>query len=335
MSSIVKTAKGWRAQIYVKGERDSQTFDKKGDAVEWAAKRETQLRAVAGGKGGSVFTFEQALDKYAAEVSTERRGERWEVVRLKAYKGKDHNLPIKKKLADVSKTDLIAWRDRRLQVCGVARSTVLRDMTLLSAVFEQARTEWEWIKANPLIDVKKPTKPEHRKRVISPREVGMVLHRLGYAGHKAKVVTVSQAVAHAFLLALLTGMRAGEICGLRWEDVRADYGTAHNVKAIMAGVSRDVPMAPSAMRVIERMRGWDAERVFGVDADTLDALFRRARKRAGLEGFTFHDARHTAATWIAPKLHILDLCKAFGWKRMDQALVYYNPTASQIAQKLA
>lgn len=74
--------------------------------------------------------------------------------------------------------------------------------------------------------------------------------------------------------------------------------------------------------------------VFGVASATLDALYRRARDRAGLSGFTFHDARHTAATRMASQLHILDLCKVFGWKNTSQALTYYNPKAADIAAKL-
>jgi integrase len=53
--------------------------------------------------------------------------------------------------------------------------------------------------------------------------------------------------------------------------------------------------------------------VFGLSPQTLDALFRKYRALAGLSGFTFHDARHTAATWMAQKLNVLDLCKVFGW----------------------
>ena len=68
---------------------------------------------------------------------------------------------------------------------------------------------------------------------------------------------------------------------------------------------------------------------------SLDALFRRARHRAGLDGFTFHDLRHTAATRLAPRLSVLDLCRMFGWAKADQALTYYNPSAGEIAKRLA
>jgi integrase len=130
-------------------------------------------------------------------------------------------------------------------------------------------------------------------------------------------------------------MRAKELCSLRWDDVREEYGTARNVKSIRRGVNRDVPFSPVARRLIARMEGWDDETVFGVSPSTLDALFRRAKKRCGYEkAFVFHDARHTAATRMARKVDVLTLCKIFGWKRTDQALTYFNPTAAQIAARL-
>ena len=126
-------------------------------------------------------------------------------------------------------------------------------------------------------------------------------------------------------------MRAGELCALRWGDVHADFVRLHTSKT---GAGRDVPLSPYARRLVARLAGWDAVALLGVKSQTLDALFRRARDRAGLAGFTFHDARHTAATRMARRLDVLDLCKTFGWRSTTQALTYYNPSASQIAGRL-
>jgi len=37
---------------------------------------------------------------------------------------------------------------------------------------------------------------------------------------------------------------------------------------------------------------------------------------------------------MAQKLHILDLCLAFGWSNINQARTYYNASAAQIAGRL-
>ena len=104
-----------------------------------------------------------------------------------------------------------------------------------------------------------------------------------------------------------------------------------------------MPLSRVAQRVIERMRGFDDVLVFGLQTASLDALFRKARGRAGLEGFTFHDSRHTAATHIAGRMKsngipaqqaVFDFCRMFGWTKIDQALVYFNASASEISARL-
>lgn len=327
MATPRKTAQGtWRVQIEVRGVRDSYTGPTRRDAVEWAARRSTEIRAMATGKAATVKTLLDALRRYAEEVSPTKRGESKEIIRLLAFERQ--GLPLTRTLDKLTTADLVAWRESRLAVN--ARGSVLRDMTLLGSVLEVARREWQWIDSNPMRDVKRPANPDHRQRVISGPEIRKILRSLGYGW---PVRTVSQSVAACFLLALCTGMRAGELCGLRWRDVRADYVTLPMTKN---GTARDVPLSMVARRIIEAMRGWDDEAVFGLKAQTLDAMFRKYRDRAGLDGFTFHDSRHSAATRLARsrKVDVLELCRIFGWKNPKMAMVYFNPTASQIAARL-
>lgn len=328
MATPTKTAQGtWRVQIEVRGVRESATFTTRREAAAWADRRKTELRTAATAAPGSDKTLADALRRYAEEVSPKKRGERHEIVRLVAYTKPDHHpLPMHKRMADITTADLVAWRDARLALN--ARGAVLRDMTLLGSVFEVARREWQWIPTNPMRDVRRPAEPDHRQRIISGPETRRMLRQLGYGW---PVRSVSGAVSAAFVLALLTGMRAGEICAIQWSDVAHDYVRLHTSKT---GVGRDVPLTPGARKLIGRMRGWDAVSVFGIKPQTLDALFRRARAAAGLSGFTFHDSRHTAATRLAQRLHVLDLCRMFGWRTPTQAMTYYQPTASAIARRI-
>ncbi len=156
-----------------------------------------------------------------------------------------------------------------------------------------------------------------------------MLQALGYK--PGPVRSVSQAVGVAMLLALATGMRAGEICGLTWADVRGDFCRLPLTKN---GSARDVPLSLVARKLIERCRGFDDVLVLGLQSQTLDALFRRARGRAGLDGFTFHDTRRTAATRLSKVVDLLMLCKIFGWKNPQMAMVYYAPTASEMSRLL-
>lgn len=328
MAKPKKTPEGsWRIQFMVNGIRDGGTFPTAREANEYRARRTAELLAVKSGKIGTIKTLRDALRRYAEEVSPTKRGESKEIIRLLAFERQA--LPLDRKLADLTTADLARWRDSRMAVN--ARGSVLRDMTLLGSVLEVARREWQWIASNPMRDVKRPANPDHREVVIAGWQVRRMLRALGYS--RGPVRSVSQSVAHAFLLALSTGMRAGEITGLTWDRVRGDHVRLLETKN---GSARDVPLSSVARRIIGRLEGFDPVLVFGLSSQTLDAMFRKYRERAGLDGFTFHDARHTAATRLAMsrKVDVLELCRIMGWKNPKQAMTYFNPTASQLARRL-
>jgi integrase len=335
MATPKKTATGrWWVQIQVAGQRPSGTFDTKAQATAWAARKATELRAVRSGRAGSVKTLRDALRRYAEEVSPSKRGERWEVIRLQAFETPAHApLPLGKKLADLTPEDVAMWRDARL--AKVARGTVLRDLTLLASVLEHARREWGWLDVNPAQGVRRPAQPDHRDRVITGHETRVMMRQLGWPTRQPdgvrRVRTVQQAAAVCFVLALMTGMRAGELCGLKPGDVMPDHLKIRSGKT----GKRDVPLTPTAVRVLQMLDGWSGDTLLGIKAQTLDAFFRRARDKAGLSGFTFHDTRHSAATRLAQRLHVLDLCKVFGWKSTTRALVYFNPSAGDLAKRMA
>lgn len=328
MASILQIKNGFRAAVYVRGIRDTKQFRTKREAQAWASARETELRILPPADPGEKHTLLDAFEKYAEDICPTHKGEKWERVRLIKF---SRELPAStKRIGEVTTTDLAEWRDQRLKT--VAASSVLREIKLLGSVFEVARKEWRWVGLNPVRDLKKPRAPEHRKRTVSAWEILAMFRAMNYSP-RGKIRTVAQAVAAAFYLALRTGMRAGELATLRWEHIHEKYCHLPSTKS-MGTRTRDVPLSAKAKRVIEGVRGWDGETVFGLKSQTLDALFRRYRDRAGLSGFTFHDSRHTAATWMAKKVDVLTLCKIFGWSSTTMALVYYNPKAADIADLL-
>ena len=334
MAKPKKTKAGnWHIQIEVRGQRLSGTFATKREAEEWSARRKTEVLAQAGDSRaptiGELRTLADALRRYAEEVSPTKDGWAKELVRINAFLRRDV-LPVSKPIARVTTADMAAWRDARSR--EVKPGTVLRDISILDNVFEVARRDWQWIKLNPMRDMRKPPEPKHRDRLISGPEIRRMLRALQWS-RRAPVRSVSQAVAWAFVLALQTGMRAGEICALRWDEVLDGYIDVGRDK-VNKEAGREVPMVPTTSRTLQAMRGWDAERPFGMKTQSLDAMFRKYRGVAGLEGFTFHDARHTAATRLAHRLHILALCKMFGWTDPKRAMTYYNPTGKSLTALL-
>ena len=322
-----KLTKGrWRIQVYVKGQRDSKVFDSLAKAKEWGAKRETELREGLGQKSSSVVTTHDAFNRYKEEVTKNHKGERWENLRLDKMLRDFPKVTLNK----LSSDHVIRWRDQRLG--EVSESSVLRELSILNSVFNKCISkEWHTLTVNPCKGIDRPRESAHRTRTITLFEIRKVLRALGYPAKRLP----RNIAAYAFLLALRTGMRQGELAKMKWADMLVD-------SVIVDGKSRDkqflreVPLTPQALRVIEAMRGQHEELVFGTTAKKIDVHFRNARKRAKLKGFTFHDSRHTAATWIGRSglIELMELCKAFGWKDTNQAMTYFNPTGSDTAKKL-
>jgi integrase len=186
--------------------------------------------------------------------------------------------------------------------------------------------EWQWIDASPLDGLAIPAENKPRTRRIGWREVRRQCRALQYK--TGKVQTKSQEVALAFLLGLRTAMRAGEILSLTPESVDLIGCVAHLVDT-KNGEDRDVPLSRAALRLFRVWRGWT------VDSASLDALFRKARVRAGLSGFTFHDSRAEALTRMSSKLDPFELARVSGHKDMGILLSrYYRKSATEIARKL-
>ncbi len=318
MASFHKLPSGlWRAQVARNGIRRSATRETKAAAQSWAAGIEAELLAMKRGEAPRK-TVRQALTRYEQEVSPNKKGSRWELLRLKAY-GRE---PWADRwLTELSSADLSAWRDKRLKV--VTPGSVQRDFNLLKAVFTIARKEWGWLTADPMEGVAAPGQNKPRTRRIGWREARAICRALGHKGG-----TKSAEVALAFLIALRTGMRAGEILSLTPATVDLVNRVAH-LKNTKNGDDRDVPMTKAAARLFKGWSGWT------VSSASLDTLFRKARDRCGLVDLHFHDSRAEALTRLARKVDVLTLAKISGHRDVNLlSRVYYRESASQIASRL-
>lgn len=330
--SVYKSGKRWRAQPEYCGIRaQSKLFDLKADAVAYRDKAMSELRHAH--KSGAInrHTLLEAINRFKLEITPKHKGGRWERIRLDALV-KDVRLPIGKDLESIQPSDLKTWvADRGREV---APATVRREIGLLSSVFTAARLDWGWLKSNPFAEVRKPAKPKHRDRVITPYEIRAMLRALGYVTG-ATPRSMHQAVAYAFLIELRTGMRSGEIVGMQWGQVRDSWVELPVTKN---GQARDVPLSKQAQRLFNCLRNLD--KPIQVTSSQRDSLFRQARIRAKLGHFTFHDGRHTAATRIGKtvgqkgRLSFPEFCKVFGWIDPKMALVYVNPSAASLALKM-
>lgn len=154
---------------------------------------------------------------------------------------------------------------------------------------------------------------------------------LGFDGQT--VTTTRDIIAVAFLFALETAMRQGEIWGLTWDDVFLDkkFVRLHETKN---GTKRDVPLSNEAVRLLELLATNHSSKVFNSNQASSGTIFRRCLAIAGIKGLTFHDTRHEALTRLARKIDVLDLARMVGHRDPRSLMIYYNATAEEIAARL-
>lgn len=315
MASFTKRGGRWRAEAWHNGQRHTKSHRTKAEAKQWALEIETGNSTT-----GSRQLFTDVLDRYAKEVSPHKKGARWEILRIGTFK-KDRI--AKMRIGDIDQPAIAQFRDRRLKV--VSNSTVNRELNILSAIFTHARQEWLLVSDNPVHGLRRPKQPPPRDRRISEDEIKLVLASLDY---QEPPETTSHYIGLAFLLALETAMRQGEIIGLRRSDVHPKHVTLRDTKN---GTSRDVPLTSEARRLIELAPN---DPLFPMTPGTASTMFRKAVKRTGIENLTFHDTRHEALTRLAQKIELLDLARMVGHRDPRSLMIYYNPKASEIADRL-
>ncbi len=323
MATFTKRNNSWFVQIRKKNVKKYASFHTKAEATAWAISVEAEIIA---GKHGHVpdKTFAQLLERYRDTISASKRGEKWESIRL----NKAMALPIgKTNVRELNATHVAAWREARLN--EVSNATVLREWNLLSHVCNIAIKEWKWLQHNPFKDVKRPKAPEARVRRITDDETERLLLAMGYDYTPPK--TVIARVGAAFLFSLETGLRAGELCGLTWQNVHARH---IHLPITKNGFRRDVPLSAEARRILDELPK-ENDSVFNLANTQIDALFRKAKARCLIDDLHWHDTRHEALTRLSQKLNVMELAKIAGIRdlRILQN-VYYNPSIEDLANKL-
>lgn len=216
------------------------------------------------------------------------------------------------RVEDLSARSVRAW-EASLLASGLSTASVRKAHRLLRQALSDAVDEGE-LESNPVSRVKPP------KNV--PIRPG---HNVLDGGARRSLVDAlsreePSVVRVAAFIALYTGLRAGEVCGLRWGDVEGarlwvrrsvgrDGGSVY-LKASKTDRVRDVAV-PSGLA--EELGRWRAVRgeppaghyVLGGSEpqrpDSVGKMWAKLAKRLGVVGSegrrcTFHDLRHTWAT---------------------------------------
>ena len=181
------------------------------------------------------------------------------------------------------------YKARRLQ-SGVTRSTVNREITILKKMFSLA-VDWGYVQTNPASKVKLfSEKDTQKERILSWAEEGRLLEES------------PKFLKPILMTALNTGMRRGEILGLKWSQVDLERRQIR-VQQTKNGQDRVGPINEPLHEVFVALRATGGQnRLVFPNPDTGEPYtdfkksFKAACGRAGIEGLRFHDLRHTFAS---------------------------------------
>lgn len=343
MATIEKRGGAWRAKIRLRGSVLNATFDSKEEARTWVASEEAKiLKGAKAAKGQSEAVFQlvaDLMDRYAEEVSPKKRGERWEVIRLaKMRREKAFQVPVR----DFGPDQMADWRDARLK--EVSPASVNREMNLISGVFTVAIKKWRvGLPANPVHLTERPKNPKARKRRVSEAEMLAIRAKLGWNG-TTRPNSPSEWTAWAHEMAIETTMRSGEVLEMTRRRVDLPRKVAHLLDGeekdvpgqTKTGQGRVIPLSRRARELFQMAGDGDPDApIAEVTKASRDVLFRRAKKAAGIVNMRFHDSRREATTRIAPKVgNSMDLAKITGHRDHRQLMEYYEPDATELAEKL-
>lgn len=185
-------------------------------------------------------------------------------------------------LKEITSFKLEQYKNARFK--GVSKATVNREFTTLKHMFGMA-VKWGHLHNNPAQGVRKFKEPAGRLRYLSDKEVENLVRECK-PGYFRMVI----------LLALNTGMRKGEILGLKWADVDFENRLIH-IDKTKTNERRDIPINDLLHEALRQYKEHiREERLFKYE--DIKRSFHSACKRAGIENFRFHDLRHTFASHL-------------------------------------
>lgn len=284
---------------------------------EVAEKLTTALKAVQDGMPLSPerLTFGNFVITWLGDVKSTlrpRTHERYEsLLRL-------HAVPVlgRVKLNKVAPDMLQRLYTARLEA-GLAPSTVAQLHRVLHRMLDHA-LRWGLTSRNPVALVRPPRVPRQEMRILEGDQAAALLKTVSFERLEA-----------VYVLALHTGMRQGELFGLRWDAVDLVTGNLRVETALQwmrdgwqlvepktASSRRTIPLNSSVIAALRRHRSRQSQEALRLGPAWQDTglvfanraggplspqnfvrrEFYPALSKAGLERITFHQLRHTAGS---------------------------------------
>lgn len=245
---------------------------------------------------------------------------------------------------------------RTMQKKGLTAKSIRNYVGTLSAMLKwAAEPKRRWVTENVCVGCNMPARKSKDRAIgeitfLSAAEVWTLADYAMPGPYKA----IDRAM---YLTAAMAGLRYGELCGLRWQDI--DWGASairvrrswdyvnQTLKAPKNGKARTVPLAPDLAAELNDLskassRAGDTDLVFGDPRDGLPLRrtptirrFNKALNGALVAGIVFHDLRHTFGTQLAAAGEpVRDIQEWMGHADIQTTMIYshFAPRGDQAAR---
>jgi len=291
MPKAVKRGESYRIKIMIAGTTYSATRDTVKECEQWAAQKMLEAKANKLSEDLGVkqhYPFKTLFHKYYDEHGRKLRGSKYVKEQLAPFDEKFGAL-ADMSIHDITPQHLTIWRNKRLKQVGA--NTVLREIALYSSVFSYAVKELFLLEANPWMGIKKPAKPKARNRRIRDEEIQLILEGLNYREGQTPTLP-EHYVAWAFLFALETAMRRGEILGITMSEI---YDRHVHLPKTKNGDARNVPLTKKALALLDLINH-GGDKLIPQSENAFRLMWERRKEKVGLADIHFHDTRHEAIT---------------------------------------
>ncbi len=345
----------WQAQVCIDGQRLTETLPSKSEALAWV--REQQTRAAQGLilVDTRNATLREFLDNWFKAVQPTVKPRTYEqysdAIRL-------HIAPTlgRYRLADLRPDHLQRLYAEKLKEGLSARTVQIAHAVLRHALGDACA--WGFVARNVCLAAKAPRPKRVELNAWTPEEARQFLE--GIRGERLEGL---------YRLALACGPRAGELVGLKWEDVDLTRGTVQIRRTLQRlrgqGIVESEPKTDRARRqvslpkpVVEALKRWKVrqieERLIAgetwqdsgylfttckgspIEPRNLHRDFTRKTERLGLPRLRLHDLRHTAATLLLSRgIHPKVVQEMLGHSQITLTMDTYSHVLPTMQQEAA
>jgi integrase len=347
----------WYARIVrTEGNGKKKEYTAKAESKVQAKRLRNELAENYNSRGesaieGSKLIFRQVADIYQKKKLIEAvyHGEgnaRRKVAGVRSLKPALHYLKVlsdyfgSKLIKNITHSDIEEFQIKRLKTPSMrgdrSISDVNRALTLMKTIMKFSKQNG-WIQfspfelGSPLISMSDEVR---RERILTRDEETRLISFCANKRTHLKPIIIT---------ALDTAMRKGELIKLKWDSVDFVNRTI-NIIALNTKTLRPRTVGMTERVFDELQKIWELSPknknalVFGIK-DNFKKSFASACKDAKIEGFHFHDCRHTAITrLIQAGLTPMEVMKISGHSQMTTFARYVNPDTNavqRIAERLS